>query len=181
MRCALLLLFLFAGCSSSMPPQDPATTATVRGAIGPDQALDLSRETVFKQIQLSATRARVWNELLGAHAALGFEAVRLDQQRGQATFQVSNRVRTIANKPASRYLDCGRGPAGSRTDTYRLTMEVTHVLSNERADVTTLQTGLRAWARHPGTSADPVPCSSLGLLETEINGIVMARTQASDK
>lgn len=174
-RWATGLLFCLSACSSSVPPQDPASTGVVKGTIAPRETIDLTREVVAKQAAYQAPRARVWQELHAAQEALGFERISADEQSGVASFQVANRLRTVANKPASRYIDCGQGPAGQRTDSYRLTLKTTHRLVATSDSSTTMQTTLQAWARNPGISSDPIGCTSLGVLETEINGIVATR------
>ena len=71
----------------------------------------------------------------------------------------------------------GLGPAGARADSYRLVMRLTHVFENPAPNATVFSTTMQAWARNPGMSGDAIPCSSKGLLETEIGGMIASRLQ----
>ena len=168
---------VLAGCGAATGNVDAVHTASVRGTVAPKQTMDLTRDVVYKEAQFNTGRIQVWNALLEAHTALGVPFASGSANEGTATFRDSNRIRTVAGKAASRYVDCGVGAAGPRADSYRLDVRVTHHFENANPNVTVLKTTLEAWARNPGISSDPVPCSSTGLLEREIAGMVQTRLQ----
>ena len=175
MRGALVIVFL-AGCASASTSDDTTYKSNMKGTLAPGETLDLTRENLVKHVQFNAPRDRVWMELLAAHHALGVPLTSSDARAGVAVFELTNRLRSVAGKPASKYIDCGSGTTGPRTDTYRLTIKLTHKLHTV-LETTTLTTTLLAWARNPGVSGDPLPCTSLGRLETEIAGVIAARLQ----
>jgi hypothetical protein len=156
MRLAIALVVAATGCAAP-PGEGVVHTATVQSTVAPKQTMDLTRDVVVRQVTIEAPRARVWEELHAVHRALGLDFVNGDVASGSATFEAANRIRTVAGKPASRYIDCGQGPAGARA--------------------TILTSTMQAWARNPGVSSDPIPCASYGLLEREIGGMVMTRLQ----
>lgn len=180
MRIHFCLLLVATACAGSAPPPEPATTVTVRSAMTPKEAVDVTRDTEIRQTHLAAAREQVWNALHEAHKALGIPFAEGDLASGTAIFRLDNQIRTVAGKAASRYLDCGLGPAGPRADSYRLSIKLQHTLEHRTAGTTTLSTALQAYARNPGLSSDPVPCNSKGVLEREIGGMVAARVQPAN-
>jgi hypothetical protein len=174
---ALLFLLVFPACATSPEPGTPVQTATVSSTVAPQQTMDLTRDVVIRQISIDAPRARVWQALHEVHEAMGIGFTNGDLGSGNATFEVANRIRTVAGKPASRYIDCGVGPAGARADSYRLLVRINHVLQSPTPASTVVTSTLQAWARNPGTSSDAIPCASLGLLEREIGAAVAMRLQ----
>lgn len=174
MRTGLLMLVVCAGCGGAIP-QDPAETTTSRGTVAPRQTVDLTRDTEIIQARFEATREQVWKALHDVHESLGIPFSGGDLASGSATFQLANQIRTVAGKPANRYLDCGQGPAGARVDSYRLNVKLVHRIESSGPGVTALRTVMEASARNPGISSDPVPCNSRGVLETEIGGMVALR------
>jgi hypothetical protein len=175
-RYSICVILALAACSANTLEEKSTATTTVRSAVAPRQAVDITRETDVTTTNFEASRERVWNALLAAHEAIGIPFSSGDAVSGQAVFELANQIRMVAGKPASRYLDCGMGSAGARADSYRLTVRVTHSLQTTTAG-TALGTSMQAWARNPALSSDPVPCSSRGVLETEISGMVATRLQ----
>jgi hypothetical protein len=174
---ALLLITPLLSCATSPNSDEPVQTATVSSAVAPQQRMDLTRDVVVRQTSIEAPRAKVWEALHEVHHALGIGFTNGDLGTGTATFEVANRIRTVAGKPASRYIDCGIGPAGARADSYRLVVRVNHSLESPTPTSTVLTSTLQAWARNPGLSSDAIPCTSLGLLEREIGAAVATRLQ----
>jgi hypothetical protein len=177
MRYSLCLVLTLAACASSNLQEKSTATTTVRSAVAPKQAMDITRETTVTTTYFEASRERVWNALLAAHEAIGIPLSSGDAASGRAIFELTNQIRTVASKPASRYVDCGIGSAGARADSYRLTVRLTHTLQATTSGGTALLISMQAWARNPALSSDPVPCSSRGVLETEISGMVTTRLQ----
>jgi hypothetical protein len=178
MRRLLLAVLASAGCTAAATGNvDPVHTANVRGTVAPKQTMDLTRDVVYKEMTFNAGREKVWQALLEAHEALKIPLANGSATQGSATFRDSNRIRTVAGKAASRYIDCGVGPAGPRADSYRLDVRVTHHFENANPGVTVLKSAVEGWARNPGLSSDPVACRSTGVLEREIAGMVMTRLQ----
>ena len=176
MRFVLTLALVVAGCASTNAKSaTPVQTATVRSTVAPNQAVDLTREMSINQVQLQAGRERVWQAMMEVHEKLGIPLLASDLVRGNATFELANKIRTVAGKPASRYIECGQGPAGARADSYRLVVKLTHLLENPTPETTVLSTTMQAWARNPGLSSDAIPCATTGRLETEIAGMIALR------
>src|SRR5688500_343694 len=124
MRYRLGFVLLLAACAASAPEKG-TQTATVRSTVAPNQAVDITREVSVKASQFEASREAVWSALHAAHDALGIPFSGGDLASGRATFELTNQIRTVAGKPASRYIDCGIGSAGARADSYRLTVRLT--------------------------------------------------------
>lgn len=175
-RLAPLLLIVVA-CGSPRQTGEPVQTATVKSTISPSETVDLTRDVLIKQARFDAPRPRVWRVLLEVHEQLGIPLTNGDEASGAATFEVTSRAGTIAGKRASRYVECGMGPAGARADSYRVVIRLTHVFENPAPATTIVTSRMQAWARNPGISSDAIPCNSLGVLETEIGGIVTTRLQ----
>lgn len=177
MRRLLFCTLVLSGCSAATGNVDQVHTANVRSTVAPKENMDLTRDVVFKEAHFNAPREQVWNALLAAHDAIGIPLANGSATEGSATFRDSNRIRTVAGKSASRYIDCGNGPAGPRADSYRLDVRVTHHFENPSPNLTVMKSTVEGSARNPGLSSDPVPCSSSGLLEREIAGMVTTRLQ----
>jgi hypothetical protein len=174
---ALLFTVAVSACVTSTQSGTPVQTATVSSTLAPQQTMDLTRDVVVRQTSIEAPRAKVWEALHAVHDALGIGFTNGDLASGTATFEVANRMRTVAGKPASRYIDCGMGPAGARADSYRLVVRLNHSMESPTPTSTVLTSTLQAWARNPGMSSDAIPCTSLGLLEREIGAAVATRLQ----
>src|SRR5687767_804507 len=149
-----------AACASG-PSKEPASTENIRVSVAPQQTMDLTHQQLIKEAVFVQSRAAVWQAMLAAHEALGLPLESADEAAGRASFVARDRSRVIAAKPASTWIDCGQGPAGARADSYRLTIRITHQLSDVPAGVA-LKSVIDASARNPGMSSDPVPCSSTG-------------------
>ncbi|HEX6067023.1 MAG TPA: hypothetical protein VFZ04_22460 [Longimicrobiales bacterium] len=179
MRCPVLLVLVLAACGGTMA-QDPAERTTTRGTIAPRQTVDLTRDTEIVESLIQATPAQVWQALHEVHEIIGVPFAYGDVASGTAVFQLQNQIRTVAGKPASRYLDCGMGPAGPRADSYRLAIKVMHRFDSPVAGTTSLRTIMEVSARNPAISSDPVPCNSRGALEAEIGGMVTLRLKPAN-
>jgi hypothetical protein len=175
MRFCLTLVVVLAGCGSARETGAPVQTATIKSTVAPKETLDLTRELLVKQARYTAGREKVWNAMVEVHGRLGIPMLAGDVVSGSATYELANKIRTVAGKPASRYIDCGNGPVGPRADSYRLVIKLTHVFENPTPESTVVTTTMQAWARNPGMSSDPIPCSSNGMLETEIGGMMATR------
>jgi hypothetical protein len=167
MRSIFLLVFGLAACATSGPPEDPSSTERIKTTIGPRETIDLTQQQMVKETVFTKPRSAVWPALLEANAALGFTLESADEASGRATFAARDRSRIIARRPASTLIDCGQGSAGARTESYRLTIVITHRLVDVPAG-TSLRSVVEASARNPALSGDPVVCSSTGRLEAEI-------------
>ena len=178
MRFPIFLLAL-AACGGTIA-QEPAERTTTRGTLAPRQTVDLTRDTAVVESRVQATPEQVWQALHEVHEIIGIPFAHGDAASGSAVFQLQNQIRTVAGKPASRYLDCGMGPAGPRADSYRLAIKVMHRFDSAVAGTTSLRTIMEAAARNPALSSDPVPCNSRGVLEAEIGGMVTLRLKPAN-
>ena len=167
MRSILVLVLGLAACATAGPPEDPGSTERIKATIGPRQTIDLTQQQSVKETVFTKPRPDVWAALLEANAALGFALESSDPASGRATFAARDRNRIIARRPASTLIDCGQGSAGARTESYRLTIVISHLLVDVPAG-TSLRSVVEASARNPALSGDPVVCSSTGRLEAEI-------------
>src|SRR5687768_11685150 len=130
---------VLSGCGASTGNVDPVHTANVRGTVAPKESMELTRDVVYKEAHYETTREKVWNALLEAHEALAIPFASGSVQSGTATFRDTNRIRTVAGKTASRYIDCGIGAAGPRADSYRLDVRITHHFQNANPNLTILK------------------------------------------
>jgi hypothetical protein len=175
----VLLVLAVTACGRAIP-QAPAERVTARSTVAPRETVDLTRDTDVIETRVPAPPERVWQTLHEVHETLGIPFTSGRAEDGAAVFQLQNQIRTVAGKSASKYLDCGMGPAGPRADSYRLLIKVLHRFDSPAPGTTALRTLLEASARNPAISGDPVPCSSTGLLEREIGGMVALRLQPAN-
>jgi hypothetical protein len=164
MRLACWTLLCATACATV---RDPASTENIRVAVAPQQTMDITHQQLIKETVFAQPRAAVWQALMSAHEAFGLSAESMDEAAGRASFVARDRSRVIAGKAASTWIDCGQGAAGSRTDSYRLTLRVSHQLVAVPNGIA-LKSVVGATARNPGLSSDPVTCSSTGRLEEAI-------------
>ena len=168
---------LMSGCGANTAPEMPAVTKQSRATVAPQETIDISREYIIQTVDLMATRDRVWNAMLAAHRIIGIPASEMDERNGSATFLVQERTGSIADKPASTYIDCGMGSAGPRANSYRITLRISETIESLADEHTRVRTMVQAWARNPGVSSDRIECSSNGALEKRVLALIAATLQ----
>jgi hypothetical protein len=142
------------------------------------RTIELTRSKVLNHYDFAVPLDKVWTAMMEVQAAIGMPVASFDTNKHTAMFVVQNRYRQILDKPASLFLDCGVGPTGSKADSYRLLIRVSHVLAPAGNNASVLTTGVEAYATNPGVSGDQVPCASNGRLERDIAALIQARLQA---
>lgn len=84
--------------------------------------------------------------------------------------------RRLGKVPLSRYLDCGLRERGPNADFYRVHLAVVGQATPRGADSTDLRLAVAAGAQDfAGPLADPVSCTSTGLLEERLMDLVRTR------
>jgi len=166
----------WACASARVPGEQDATTDVRRTATGPNEAVDLTHQTLLYGQEYRRPWGEVWNTLFAAEEDIGFPLESADTTTGAITFRLQTSTPRVAGKHASLYLDCGRGPGGApRVDTYQLTLRLTAQVVRVASDVTLVRTGLVGYARDRGTTADPISCSSTGAFEKRALAVLIAR------
>jgi hypothetical protein len=122
------------------------------------------------------------------HAAvLAFEGMKIPLQvRDSARGLVGNlelvQTRRVAGTNLSTFLSCGSTITGLRADSYRLTMPLLVMLDPLAQNRTQVRVALIASARDmQGSSTEPVPCNSTGVLERRIRTSIDQHLAASIK
>jgi hypothetical protein len=175
-----LVMLAAIACSGARTPSGaapPASTQTVKVAVGPQETVDITRVNDVRALELSASRDRVWTALMAAHDAIGTTPSVVDAGAGSASFLHQN-SRRLMGRPISAYVDCGRSTSGARADVYNVTIRVQQVVRAQGSAATTLYTVLSAWARPMGMAGDAVQCFTVGTLEKKIAEIVQLRLQS---
>lgn len=172
------MVLLVAGCAASTSREQGASTDVVRAAVAPNEAVDITRQTLLYSQEYAATRTAVWSMLLDAEGDLGMPLESVDTTTGAVVFRLQTSTPRVAGKHASLYLDCGRGPGGTpRVDTYQLTLRLTAYVKPISLDRTLVRTALVGYARDRSTTADQLPCTSSGQFERRALGILGARLE----
>lgn len=175
-RCLGILVFL-AGCAANTGTREQdASTDIVRTAVGPNEAVDLTRHTYMHSHEYAVPREHVWNSLLSLEEELGLPFESADTTSGTVVFRLQTATPRVAGRHASTYLDCGRGPGGTpRVDTYQLTLRLTANVETLAPNLTLVGTSLLGYARDRSTTADQIPCKSTGYLERRALALLTAR------
>jgi len=171
-----VVLLGWACAANAGPGEHDAATDVLRTATGPNEAVDLTRQTLLYAQEYSDPWVHVWNTLLETEGDLGVPLESADTATGAVVFRLQTSTPRVAGKHASLYLDCGRGPGGTpRVDNYQLTLRLTALVERMGSDRTLVRTGLVGSARDRSTTADPLPCSSTGAFEKRALAILTAR------
>ena len=173
-RSILAAVILLAGCATA-GDENPAVTTRNPTTIAPQQQIELTHQNVINAMDFPATTQQVWAALMRVHAQLGVPLVSADEKSLIAKYQFESKTGSMLGKPTANYVDCGTGSAGPRVNTYRVTIKITEAVEREYEDRTRLLTVIDATARSPGMNADPVPCTSHGMLERQIAALVAAQ------
>lgn len=175
----VLVLGIGIGCTSAggervtQTPGQPEVLTPVDGA-----TVELTRSKTLNHFDYAAPVEKVWNAMMEVHAAIGIPVASFDTKQRTAMFVAQNRYRSILDKAASLFLDCGTGPTGLKADSYRLLIRVHQALApSDNPSATVLTTGVEAFANNPGVSGDQVPCVSNGRLERDIAALIETRLQ----
>jgi hypothetical protein len=176
MRLRLGLVLLVVGCAANTAREQDASTDVVRTVVAPNEAVDLTRQTLLYSQEYEAPPDHVWSTLLDVEEDLGLPFESADTTTGTVIFRLQTSSPRVAGKHASLYLDCGRGPGGTpRVDTYQLTLRLTAHVESIASDRTLVRTALVGYARDRGTTADQIPCTSTGQFERRALAILTAR------
>lgn len=176
-RLWLTTVLIGSACATNPGPDEhDAATAVVRTATGPNEAVDITRQTLLYSQEYPEPWAHVWSTLLDADEDLGMPLESADTTTGAVVFRLHTSTPRIAGKHASLYLDCGRGPGGApRVDTYQLALRLRAHVERIGSDRTLVRTGLVGSARDRSTTADQLPCTSTGAFEKRALAILAAR------
>jgi hypothetical protein len=176
MRLRLGMVLLVVGCAANTAREQDASTDVVRATVAPNEAVDLTRQTLLYSQEFPAPQSHVWNTLLEADEDLGLPLESADTTAGTVVFRLQTVSPRVAGKHASLYVDCGRGPGGTpRVDTYQLTLRLTAYVERISPDRTLVRTALVGYARDRSTTADQLPCTSSGQFEKRALAILTAR------
>lgn len=176
MRRLVSILVVVAGCAVNPNPEPDAATDVVRTVVAPGEAVDLSHQTVLQTQEYPATRDQVWGALLASEEDLAMQLHSADPARGVVVFRIHATSPRIADRHASTWLDCGRGPdGGPRVNTYQLTLRMTVVVESIAERQTRVRTALVGSAHDRGVSGDGLPCTSTGQLEKRALATLAAR------
>lgn len=170
-RLAPVLLLAATACTS--PRMEPLVTPTGQKrtpvqvqTFGGTYTVDLVREDQISTGWIDVPADDAWRHLLAVYGALGFEVADLAEYIPDARrVTVSERrMRRIADKRLSAYIDCGYAIAGNKADGGNVKVYLSTWLEPENGG-TTVTTRFESSAKDSGTSTAAVTCSSNGKLE----------------
>lgn len=175
----LALVLVSWGCAANTGAGSPETkTDVLRTATGPNEAVDLTRQTLLHAREYAVATTDVWNALLEIEPDLGMPLESADTTTGTVVYRLVTSRPRIGEKHASLYLDCGRGPGGTpRVDTYQLTLRLTAYVERITSTRTVARIALVGYARDRGTTTDPLPCTSSGAFEERALAVLTARLE----
>lgn len=173
LTCAALLLLGACGGGSPAPARAPNHTVSDVYVANTDS--DASPERVTLRLADSSRRTAigeaplaVWTALAAVYRELGLPISRADRDALQIATEGQRVSRRLAGTQLSRWVDCGRSPAGSPSaDLYSVSLTVvTTVTATETGSM--IETRMGGSARDSNRDAPPVSCSSTGQLEQRI-------------
>jgi len=129
--------------------------------------VEVYHQPVVDARPVAAPLERVWTVLGSVYVGLGIQLSVSDRKR----FELGNagfRARRIDGKRLSTYLNCGSGVTGEHADDYDVTLKVITRLVPYGNSSTVVATLVDASAKARDVSSVPLPCGSLGILETRI-------------
>lgn len=175
------VLLAMAGCTTasetSPPPVTPAGQTRIPLAdMGHGASVDLVRDDQISTGWIDADVADAWRNLLAVYAALGFEVKDLAEYVPEARrVTVSQpRIRRLADKRPSTYLECGHSLTSPKADKGGLRVFLSTWLEPLEGG-TRVTTRFEASARDTGTSTAAVACASNGRLEQLIADQLLLR------
>lgn len=176
-RPILALSVLLAGCASA-GSRDPVQAYREPRAEqrGDSYFIDLPAEMRAISFRIPGTPQRVFPLVAQVYQDLGIPLETIET----AAFRLGNtRFRTrrqVGKLPMSTVVDCGGGIAGSRSDTYFVTLNVLTQLKAAGADSVSVETTLHGIGQTAdGTSTNAINCPSRGALERYIADQVKAQ------
>jgi len=178
-RSWLAVVLVSWGCAANTGAgaQDTATDV-LRTATGPNEAVDLTRQTLLHTREYAVPPTHVWSTLLELEEDFGMPLESADTTTGTVVYRLQTSRPRVGERHASLYLDCGRGPGGTpRVDTYQLTLRLTAYVERITSTRTLARIALVGYARDRATTADPLPCTSSGAFEERALAILTARLE----
>ena len=173
-RLHLLAFATLLGCSATQtdtdssleaPPQPPPMIETR----GNGYVFRLSGDQGVAVATIEGGQADVFQALVQAYDQLEIEIGAVDPARRVLQSEKIRTSRRYAGERMSELFHCGRTLVGDRADTWRLEIEITSQVRSEGRTSSTLSTRATAFARTmDGTSTNPVPCTTRGILEERI-------------
>lgn len=162
---AVLLLAVATGAAQS---QNYRAAVGVRGFDGP-----VALDTIALEYTVAAPPGAVYHALDDAFKGFGIPVTTRDSAGGVMGNAAYRRSRTLANAPASKYLNCGAGMTGLNADEMRLTIAIIAIVDPDKAGGTRLRIGMVATAEDViGQSRPAIGCGSTGRLEGAIADVV---------
>lgn len=168
---AVALLLAVGACTA--PRDRPLATPTGQKrtpvqveTFGGTYTVDLVRDDQISTGWIDVPVDDAWRHLLAVYGALGFEVADLAEYIPEARrVTVSERrMRRIADKRLSTYIDCGYAIAGNKADGGNVKVYLSTWLE-PKDDGTQVTTRFESSARDTGTSTAAVPCTTNGKLE----------------
>ncbi len=176
----LALLISAVGSVVSQPVAAQGNGPVVRMAAFP---LPVLLDTIQRaNVTIAAPKDRTLFAVNGVYEALKITPELIDPPRGQIGVLRAKVSRRLADQPMSNLFNCGRGLTGENADTWRLTIASVTYVEAKGADSSVVSTSVVGMAEDmSGGSTDPVICGSMGLLETRIAEMVLARLGLTPK
>jgi len=168
-----VLLLVLVGCGAREPELSPRSpvdeSITITGADGTIAGdLRLRREDYVARNSVSAAPADVVEALPAAFVSVGLPAPEIDARNRMAIVQSHVVSRRLGGTRMSSLLDCGRGPAGSYADSYRIHLTVSTQVMPESENGSSVLTRVEAVGQNTGGTSGNTRCSSTGQLESRI-------------
>lgn len=170
----LALMGCASGTGSTAGPADSRPSIEERTVLTDDRLYRSTVDSRTVRTLVPAPREKVWAAVEVAYNQLGIDVKTMNPNTGELGNIAHVAQRQLAGKPLSNFLNCGTDViSGPIANTHRIQLSLLTTLSPDSSG-TYIESRLAATARKIGTSNDPLPCSTTGRLEQQLNQKVLA-------
>ena len=157
--------------ASSASAQNVRVRIAIAGHRGPVAVDSLASTTT-----IDSPRGVVFHAVSQVFAEFKVPIDSRDSVRGLVGVTSMPKMRSFANKPISRWLNCGMGITGSNADNWRVFITLFAFTDAQDSTHTTLRLAMVGGAQDvAGNSTEPVACGSTGVFESLVNERVKLR------
>jgi hypothetical protein len=163
----VFLLFVLAGCASAgNAPPDESTSRQPVIFTSKETGTLYGEKPLAATAQLAVAPATVWFAVKKVYTDLD---IPVDVENPSAR-QIGNanfaKMRQLAGRPMTEFVDCGSGMTGPKAATYKIYMSLlTMVIPDGKGGTSVQTTFVPTGQDMTGNSSDRLPCATTGRLE----------------